>query len=184
MTVISLDAAISELGPPARPLKPLAPSYLDPGDWRPAGARPPAGWPALRARVIARDGGCVYCGHGDSADRHVRLEVNHINGYRDNRFEMLETVCPLCHRVLHGGRSAAIYGSLLLFRRASCDQNTLVRTCWWLRATQHMRDRPLMDLLGLAEPVPFRMDRDYLSTLYGYVVERYWLLERRGTTYG
>lgn len=178
----SLDSALAELGPSARPLKPLQPSYLDPRDWRPAGAHPPAGWPALRARVLERDGtACVYCGQGESADRRARLEVNHLNGYRDNRFEMLETVCVLCHRVLHGGRSAAIYGSLVLFRHALCDQNTLIRLCWFLRTTRNLPDRPLMELLGLREQAPFRMDRDYLARLRGYVVERFWLLERRGT---
>jgi hypothetical protein len=121
----------------------------------------------------------VYCGQGDSDDRHARLEVNHLHGYRDNRFEMLETVCVLCHRVLHGGRSAAIYGSLILFRQSDCDQNTLIRLCWLLRTKHHMPDRPLMELLGLREQAPFRMDRAYLATLYGYVVERFWLLERR-----
>ena len=58
------------------------------------------------------------------------------------------------------------------------DQNTLIRLTWQLRDTVRMPDRPLMELLGLAEPAPFRMDRAYLAGLVGYVVERYWLLER------
>ena len=107
-----------------------------------------------------------------------RLEVNHLNGYRDNRLEALETVCVLCHRVLHAGRSAAVHGSLVLFKRAAVDQNTLIRLSWHLRDSARMPDRPLMELLGLAEPAPFRMDRAYLAGLVGYVVERYWLLER------
>jgi hypothetical protein len=176
---ITLEAALAELGAPAQPLKTLVPSFLDPREWRPSGTRPPVGWTALRARVIARDGGCVYCGQTDSPDRRARLEVNHLNGYRDNRFETLETVCVLCHRVLHGGRSAAIYGSLVLFREAACDQNTLIRLSWLLRNRYHLPDRSLMQLLALRDQAPFRMDRDYLATLRGYVVERFWLLERR-----
>jgi hypothetical protein len=89
----------------------------------------------------------------------------------------------LCHRVLHAGRSAAIYGSLVLFRQAACDQNTLIRLCWWLRDNYKLADRPLMALLGLRDQAPFRMDRQYLSGLYGYVPERYWLLERRAEAY-
>jgi len=176
-----LESALGELEPPKRPLKTLKPSYLDPRDWRPRAARAPAGWQALRAQVLRRDGFCVYCGQGEGGNMHSRLEVNHLNGYRDNRLEALETVCVLCHRVLHGGRSAAIYGSLLLFREADCDQNTLVRLCWWLRTRHQMRDRDLMSLLGLREQVPFRMDRAYLAGLMGYVVERFWLLEGRGS---
>ena len=60
-------------------------------------------------------------------ERHYRLEVNHLNGFRDNRPEALETVCVLCHRVLHAGRSGAMFGSLVLFRRCSVDQHTLIR---------------------------------------------------------
>jgi hypothetical protein len=180
---LSLQAAVAELPEPSRPLKPLAPSYIDPREWRPSGVRPPAGWAEIRTRVLERDGGCVYCAQPQSDDKRFRLEVNHLNGYRDNRIEALETVCVLCHRVLHAGRSAAIYGSLVLFKQARCDQNTLIRLCWLLRTRYSMPDRPLMALLGLAEQAPFRMDRPYLATLTGYVVERYWLLERRADAF-
>ncbi|HWE62926.1 MAG TPA: hypothetical protein VHB98_14525 [Chloroflexota bacterium] len=177
---MTLDQALAELPPPPRPLKALAPSYLDPAEWRPGRGRAvvPPGWTALRRQVLLRDGGCVYCGHVPSNDRRDHLEVNHLNGYRDNQLQALETVCVLCHRVLHAGRSAAIYGSLLLFRTALVDQNTLIRLSWHLRLAHAMPDRPLMALLGLGDPASFRMDRAYLATLYGYVVEQYWLLER------
>ena len=180
---ISLEQALATLPIPLRPYKTLTPNYLDPSEWRPgkaSRAATPPGWAALRLAVIARDGGCVYCGHRQSeGERRDRLEVNHLNGYRDNRPEALETVCVLCHRVLHAGRSAAVYGSLVLFRRAAVDQNTLIRLSWHLRLAQHMPDRPLMALLGLEDQAPFRMDRTYLAGLRGYVVEQYWMLETR-----
>jgi hypothetical protein len=178
---MTLEEALAALPPPLRPLKPLTPSFLDPGDWRPAGARQPAGWANLRAQALARDGGCVYCGHAPAPGSRAGLEVHHIRGHRENALEALESVCVLCHRVLHAGRSAAVFGSLALFRRAAVDQNTIIRLSWHLRATQRMPDRPLMALLGLEEPAPFRMDRLYLATLRGYVPERYWLLERGGS---
>ena len=175
---LTLAGALASLPEAFRELKPLAPSYLDPASWRPGGTRQPPGWAALRARIIERDRGCVYCGHLPRPGDRDALEVNHLGGYQDNRPENLETVCVLCHRVLHAGRSAAIYGSLLLFRNAAVDQNTLIRLCWHLRQTARLLDRPLMDLLGLQDQAPFRMDRGYLAGLRGYVVERYWLLER------
>jgi hypothetical protein len=174
----TLAGALASLPEPSRNLKPLAPSYLDPASWRPSGTKQPPGWADLRANIIARDGGCVYCGHLPLPGARDTLEVNHLGGYRDNRPETLETVCVLCHRVLHAGRSAAIYSSLLLFRHAAVDQNTLIRLSWHLRRTARLADRPLMDLLGLKDQAPFRMDRDYLAGLRGYVIERYWLLER------
>lgn len=175
---MTLEEALAGLPPPNRPLKPLAPSYLDPGEWRPSGTRMPAGWAALRAAALARDGGCVYCGHAPGRGSRAPLEVHHIRGHRVNDLEALESICALCHRVLHAGRSAAVYGSLALFRRAAVDQNTIIRLSWHLRLTQRIDDRALMTLLELAEPAPFRMDRSYLANLRGYVPARYWLLER------
>lgn len=178
---ITLDEAIAALPAPSRPLKPLAPSFIPPALWRSRQERAVLGgtaWRRLRERVLERDGyRCVYCDHAAVKG----LEVNHISGNsRDERPENLETVCPLCHRVLHAGRSAAVYGSLLLFARAAVDQNTIQRLCWQFR-TEPVRlpDRPLMELLGLSEPRPFRMDHGYLAGLRGYVVERYGLLERK-----
>jgi hypothetical protein len=176
---MTLEEALTALPEPRLPIRPLVPSFLDPAEWRPRARRAePPGWRRLRAQVLERDGGCVYCGHQATGRPHDQLEVNHRYGYRDNRPEALETVCVLCHRVLHAGRSAAIYGSLLLFRHANVDQTTLIRLSWWLRQEHGMPDRPLMALLGLEEPMPFRMDRPYLATLAGYVVAQYWLLER------
>ncbi|HVC79861.1 MAG TPA: HNH endonuclease signature motif containing protein [Chloroflexota bacterium] len=178
---MTLAEALATLPAPTKALKPLAPSYLDPEEWRPAGARVPPGWAHLRAEALARDAGCVYCGHLPPPGSRAPLEVHHIRGHRVNDLEALESVCVLCHRVLHAGRSAAVYGSLALFRRAAVDQNTIVRLSWHLRQTRRMDDRTLMTLLALAEPAPFRMDRPYLATLRGYVPARYWLLERRGS---
>lgn len=182
--IISLDEAVASLPAPAlalaRPLKPLAPSFIDAALWRSRSDRAAlasAAWKRTRTRMLERDGyRCVYCGYAETRV----LEVNHMSGNsRDDRDENLETVCALCHRVLHAGRSAAVHGSLLLFARAEVDQNTLQRLCWHFRTgAVRLPDRPLMDLLGLAEPRPFRMDRAYLAGLRGYVVQRYALLER------
>lgn len=179
-TTITLEDALAALAPPSRPLKPLAPSYIDPAMWRGAADRARLGsadWRRTRARILARDANrCVYCDH--AAER--GMEINHISGNsRDDRDENLETVCPLCHRVLHAGRSTAIYGSLVLFAHAAVDQNTIQRLCWHFRTGPlRLPDRPLMELLGLSEQKPFSMDRAYLAGLRGYVVQRYGLLER------
>ena len=62
---MTLDEALASLPAPARPLKPLAPSFLDPRDWRPSGTKQAPGWDRLRAEVLTRDAGCVYCGYSD-----------------------------------------------------------------------------------------------------------------------
>ncbi|GAC1395189.1 MAG: hypothetical protein NVSMB65_14190 [Chloroflexota bacterium] len=161
-------------------MKLLRLNYLDGGDWRSPRDRAylsSAAWKRLRLQVLERDDyTCVYCGHRQPRG----MEVNHTAGYRDEALESLETVCPLCHRVLHAGLFAAIHGSLLIFGRAACDQNEIMRRTWQARQEEHLPDRPLMERLGLAEPRAFRMDRPYLAGLYGYVVERYGLLEEAG----
>lgn len=178
----ALAEALAQLAPPSRPLKPLAPSFIDPSLWRSSadrGALGSAAWRRTRLAILERDGErCVYCDHHAAGGR--GLEVNHISGNsRDDRPENLETVCPLCHRVLHAGRSAAVFGSLLLFASAAVDQTTIQRLCWhFRRGPRRLPDRPLMALLGLDGPKPFHMDRDCLADLHGYVVERYGLLER------
>lgn len=180
MAIPTLAEALAELPQPARQLKPLAPSFISPSLWRSPKERAMLGgaaWKRVRARILDRDDyRCVYCGYTSTTG----LEVNHISGNsRDDREENLETVCALCHRVLHAGRSAAIYGSLLLFARAAVDQNTTQRLCWHFRTGPiRLPDRPLMELLCLAEQRPFQMDHAYLAGLRGYVVERYRLLER------
>jgi hypothetical protein len=160
-------------------MKVLRLNYLDPDDWRSRGDRAflsSATWRNLRRQVLQRDDHtCVYCGHRDLRG----MEVNHITGHRDQGLDNLETVCPLCHRVLHAGLFAAIHGSLLIFARAAYDQNEIIRRSWQARA-EGVPDRPLMESLGLAEPRAFRMDRAYLAGHYGYVVQRYRLLETAG----
>jgi hypothetical protein len=167
-------------------VKPLRLNYLQPRDWRSPRDRAflsSATWKALRRQVLDRDGyACVYCGHSQARG----MEVNHIYGHHDQSLTNLETVCPLCHRVLHAGLFAAIYGSLLIFARAGCDQNEIIRRTWRAREEEKLPDRLLMERLGLADPKPFRMDREYLAPLYGYVIERYRLLETvsRRSAYG
>ncbi len=143
------------------PTKILRLSYLPAQDWRSPQDRAvlrSAAWGRTRLRILERDSyTCVYCGHSQPKG----MEVNHITGHRDQAPENLESVCPLCHRVLHAGLFAAIHGSLLIFARV----------------VEKLPDRLLMDQLGLAAPKPFRMDHDYLAGLYGYVVQRYRLLE-------
>jgi hypothetical protein len=165
-------------------MKPLRLNYLQPRDWRSPRDRAflsSAAWKSLRLQILERDGyACVYCGHSQPHG----MEVNHIEGHHDQSPANLETVCPLCHRVLHAGLFAAVYGSLLIFERAACDQNEIMRRTWQAREQEKLPDRLLMERLGLAQPRPFRMDRDYLANLYGYVIERYRLLETVGRRSG
>src|SRR5690242_4575451 len=107
---ISLQDALAALPEPSQTLKPLAPSYIEPSLCRSRGERAllsSAAWRRTRAVILERDGQrCVYCDHAGARD----LEVNHISGNsRDDRAENLETVCVLCHRVLHAGRAAAVH---------------------------------------------------------------------------
>src|SRR5450432_849132 len=113
----ALAAILNALEPPDRPLVPLRPSFLDPTLWRTKGRKTASkgvNWPALRDEVLARDEGCVYCRYRPAPGSKQPLEVNHLNGWEDNRLTSLAATCCLCHRVFHAGRSSAVFGSLLL----------------------------------------------------------------------
>ena len=55
------------------------------------------GWTCLRARVIARDGGCVQCGSADITS----FEVDHVVPYQDGGTDSminLRLLCRQCHK--------------------------------------------------------------------------------------
>lgn len=67
-------------------------------------ARLPPDWPAIRARILARDPVCRLCGAAPST------EVDHIVRGDDHRDANLRGVCRPCHRTKsghEGGRAAA-----------------------------------------------------------------------------
>ncbi|MGW0929544.1 HNH endonuclease [Streptomyces sp. NPDC002644] len=55
-------------------------------------SRLPSNWPALRARVIKRDGGvCQSCGNPGT-------DVDHVRRGDDHRLENLQLLCGWCHK--------------------------------------------------------------------------------------
>jgi len=64
-----------------------------------------------------------------------------------------------------------VQGVVELYENSKFSQNEIIKI------TREMRDdgktdSEIIDFLGLKEKVPFKMEREYLSKLYGFVTER------------
>ena len=127
------------------------------------------GWKALRQRILTRDNfTCAYCGH--HSDKYQI--VDHIDGDPENNSDAnLQIVCQMCNVVKHSGQGCIIQDVIDLYRKAKYGQNDIIRI------TREMRDRGQTDIeiiafLGLKNKMPFKMNRDYLRKLFGFVTSR------------
>lgn len=149
-------------------MKTLFPSLANPATWRTSEQQRElkrSTWRKLRLQILERDDyTCVYCGH--RADK--GQIVNHVDGDpSNNSSENLETVCSLCNYVLHVGLGAAVHGVIQLYGHSNVSQNEIIHlTRQWRE--NGLSDKEIIKKLGLSEPMPFRMDRDYLKGLYAF----------------
>ena len=111
---------------------------------------------------------CQYCG--------FRAEkwqiVHHIDGNPNNNQETnLETVCPMCNLVHHAGQGCVVQGILDLYKKSNFSQNEIVQITRDMRA-EGMSDEKIIAHLGLNEKVTFKMNKNYLKELFGFVTAR------------
>jgi hypothetical protein len=122
-----------------------------------------------RLRVFARDEyQCVYCGYRSKSD----LQIHHANRkHDDNRLINLETVCVMCHLIMHAGYAAEVLGILDFYAIAKYPQNDIVLLTRQFRA-KGMSDRQITFALGLQDRRPFVSDPHYLAQLRGFISSR------------
>ncbi len=154
-------------------LRPLFPTFADPRLWRDGtgvGELSSEQWAALREKVLTRDDyTCQYCGHR----AHKYQVVHHIDeNPRNNSEENLAVICQLCNVIVHSGQGCVVQGVVDLYGKSRFSQVDIIRTIWRMRFREGKDDRELLDHLGLEEKVPFRMDKQYLRRLYGFVTSR------------
>ena len=126
-------------------------------------------WKALRQKILARDNfTCAYCGY--RSDKYQI--VDHIDGDPENNSDSnFQIVCQMCNLVKHSGQGCVVQGVVDLYREAKYSQSDIIRI------TREMRDRgstdaEIIDFLGLKNKVSFKMDREYLKKLLGFVTSR------------
>jgi len=153
-------------------LRKLFPSFAPPETWRDnkqVKSLDTATWKKLRQKILSRDQfTCQYCGF-ESEKYQI---VHHIDGNPSNNSdENLVVICQMCNLVEHSGQGCVVQNVVELYRKSEYSQNEIIKI------TRKMRDvgksdNEIIKFLGLEENVPFEMDRDYLSKLYGFVTER------------
>ena len=77
----------------------------------------------------------------------------------------------MCNLVKHSGQGCVIQGIVDLYQEAKFSQSDIIRI------TREMRDKGSTDteiiaLLGIKNKVMFKMDREYLRKLFGFVTSR------------
>ncbi len=153
-------------------MKVLFPSFAPPEKWRnPSQSKKLEGeeWKALRQRILARDNfTCAYCGY--RSDKYQI--VDHIDGDPENNSdENFQIVCQMCNLIKHSGQGCVVQGVVDLYTEAKYSQGDIIRI------TREMRDKcstdaEIINFLGLKNKVPFKMDREYLRKLFGFVTSR------------
>ena len=152
-------------------MKRLYPSFANPETWRNDIQEniTSEAWRKLRWNILKRDNyTCQYCG--------FRAEkwqiVHHIDGNPNNNEETnLETICSMCNLIHHSGQGCVVLGVVDLFRKSNYSQNEIIQITRKMRA-KGKTDQEIINFFGLKEKVPFKMERQYLKKLYGFVTSR------------
>jgi hypothetical protein len=153
-------------------MKILYPSFAPPEKWRNVKQvmkLEGETWQRLRQKILIRDSfTCMYCGY--SSEKYQI--VDHIDGNPENNEENnLQVICQMCNLIKHSGQGCIVKGVVDLYSQSKYNQNDIIRI------TREMRDKGLPDseiinFLGLKDKVPFKMDRNYLKKLFGFITSR------------
>jgi hypothetical protein len=151
-------------------MKKLYPTFADAANYRGrsqnAHKLTSAEWGRLQAEVLERDNHtCAYCGfHAEEWQT-----INYSDGDTgNNRKSNLTTVCPMCNLILNAPLGCKVEGIVELYESSRFNQNRIIQITRKMRS-EGRNDAEIIRFLGLKEKVPFKMDREYLMNLYGFV---------------
>ncbi len=153
-------------------MRKLFPSFAPPETWRsndPVEKLDSGEWRKLRSVILQRDNfTCQYCGYHSKKYQ----IVHHIDGNpKNNSHENLVIICQMCNLVEHSGQGCVVQGVVDLYKNSNYSQNEIIQITRKMR-DEGKPDKEIIEFLGLADKVDFKMERDYLSKLYGFVTER------------
>jgi len=153
-------------------LRKLFPTFADPDLWRDRGQKEKLDsdrWQRLRMMVLQRDDfTCQYCGY-----RSEKYQIIHHldNNPKNNKLNNLATMCQMCNLIEHSGQGCVVKGVLDLYRESKYNQNDIIRTTREMR-DQGKSDEEIANFLGLKHKMPFKMNKEYLKKLFGFVTSR------------
>jgi len=153
-------------------LRKLYPSFAPPETWRDKKqvvSLEKENWQKLRKKILTRDEyTCQYCGF-----KSEKYQItHHIDGNPGNNSEdNLVIICQMCNMVEHSGRGCVVDGVVDLYVKSNYPQHEVMQNTRKMRDSGES-DEEIIKFLGLDEKVDFKMDREYLSKLYGFVTDR------------
>ena len=152
-------------------MRKLFPSFAPPKTWRDKKSTNlhSLEWQKLRKTILQRDEYvCQYC---DFKSKKYQI-VHHIDGNpQNNSDDNLVVICQMCNLVEHAGQGCIVQGVVELYEKSKFSQNEIIKITREMRDDEKT-DSEIIDFLGLKEKVPFKMEQEYLSKLYGFVTER------------
>jgi hypothetical protein len=123
----------------------------------------------LREKVFRRDKSrCTYCGFVSRKGLHLH---HRDRDPTNDRLGNLETVCMMCHLVLHAGFASQVIGVLDFYAESDFSQNEIVRITRRLRASG-VADLEIRRILGLRDQREFVADTGYLTQLKAFLTNR------------
>ncbi len=153
-------------------MKVLYLSFAPPERWRnPQQAKKLKGdaWKALRIKIMYRDDyTCAYCAYKSEKYQ----IVDHIDGNPENNDAgNLQVVCQMCNLIKHSGQGCVVQEIVDLYKESKFSQNEVIQLTRTLR-DEGKADEEIISYLGLKQKTPFKMDREYLRRLIGFVTSR------------
>ncbi len=157
-------------------MKHLFLSFAPPEKWRDGKSRniESEEWQIIRRKILERDNHtCAYCGYKSQKYQ----IIDHIDGNpKNDKDTNLQVVCQMCNLIKHSGQGCEIRGIVDLYKESKYPQNEIIKI------TREMRDKGKTDseiiiFLGLKSKVTFKMNRNYLKNLFGFITSRRGLQE-------
>ena len=123
----------------------------------------------MRFVILERDNyTCQYCGFKSEKWQ----IVHHIDGNsKNNDHDNLETICSMCNLIHHSGQGCVVQNIVDLYKTSNYSQNEIIQNTRRMRANSKT-DQEIIEFLGLKEQMPFKMNKQYLTKLFGFVTAR------------
>ena len=77
----------------------------------------------------------------------------------------------MCNLIKHAGQGCVITNVVDLYKTSKYNQNAIINITRKMR-DEEREDFEIIQFLGLREKVHFKMDRNYLQKLYGFITSR------------
>ena len=152
-------------------MNPLFLSFAPPEKWRDGKSRDIESeqWQLIRKKILERDNyTCTYCGYKSQKYQ----IIDHTDGNPKNDSDKnLQIVCQMCNLIKHSGQGCVVQEVVDLYRWSRYNQNTVIKIIRKMRDEDY-HDNEIINVLQLREKVPFKMDRDYLRGVFGFVTSR------------